>query len=108
MAQDLSVAHWFASWAEDATNITVPLASFPELTAAEADGTTGDIRKTLFAICERAYQAYLGEASADRPAKMTIARSSSTNDLTGAITRVYQFTFTAAAAVGGIEVSAES
>ena len=108
MAIDLAPSEWIASWSEDATNVSFPIASVPELTAAEADGTTGDIRKTMFAICERAYQAYLGEASADRPAKMTIARSSSTNDLTGAITRVYQFTFTAEAAVGGIEVSAES
>ena len=78
-----------ANWSEDATNITVPLASFPELTAAEADASTGDIRKIVYAIMEKLFSWYNALATADRPSRLTIYRSSSMNESTGELTRVY-------------------
>lgn len=80
---------WIASWSEDGTNITVPIASFPELTAAEADGTTGDIRKIVWAITEKLYQAYNATATADRPTKWTMSKSSSINTTTGVVTNTF-------------------
>ena len=94
MAFDKKPSTWIASWAEDGTNITVPIASFPELTADEADGTTGDIRKVCFAWCKKLIAKWLATATADRPAKMVISQSSSAPDaVTGIITQSFQFTF---------------
>ena len=84
---------WFSGWAEDGTNITVPIASFPEMTAAEADATTGDIRKILYAICERCWSVWNALATADRATKMTLSKTSSTNSTTGLTTHQYVFTF---------------
>lgn len=80
---------WIANWSEDGTNITVPIASFPELTAAEADAATGDIRKIVWAILEKLYQAYNAKATADRPTKWTVTKSSSVNTQTGVVTNSF-------------------
>jgi len=86
-------AQWVANWSEDATNITIPIASIPEITAAEADGTTGDMRKCIYALLAKFYAFWLTIPVADRPAMMTIYRSTSTNDVTGEITQTFQFQF---------------
>lgn len=62
-----------------------------ELTEAEIDATSGDWRKTVFGIVEMLYQRWNNTDSADRPTKLTITRSSSTNETTGIITRDYTF-----------------
>ena len=82
-----------ASWAEDETNITIPIASIPEITAAEADATTGDMRKCIYALLSKFYAFWLTIPVADRPAMMAIYRSTSTNDVTGEITQTFQFQF---------------
>jgi len=86
-------AQWVANWSEDATNITIPIASVPEITAAEADGATGDMRKCIYALLAKFYAFWLTIPVADRPANMTIYRSTSTNDVTGEITQTFQFQF---------------
>jgi len=96
-----------ASYASDDTTLTMPRASFPELSAAEAHTSTGDSRKILFALCERFYQFYNALAADDLPGRLTIQRTTSTNDITGDISRSYQFNFTAVPATGGIEVKDE-
>ena len=96
---------WIPSISEDGTNITVPIASFPELTAAEADGTTGDIRKFVFAVCAKLHAQWVATAEADRPARMTIFRSTNVNESTGDMTR--SFTFQFSTGVTGEEVVAE-
>ncbi len=96
---------WIPSWSEDGTNITVPIASFPELTAAEADAATGDIRKIVFAIIEKLYQAYNATATADRPTKWTMSKSTSVNTTTNVNTNTYSITIMTAIATQ--EVPAE-
>ena len=76
-----------------ATDMVVPIASFPELTAPEIDATTGDIRKMLYAICEKCWSVWNALATIDKPTKMTITKSSSTNAATGLTTHNYTFTF---------------
>lgn len=88
---------WIDSWSENGTTISVPIASFPEMTADEADGTTGDIRKVLYAICEKLWTEWAERAIGDLPTKMTISRSSTVNEATDAITKRYTFTFVTAA-----------
>ena len=64
----------FTSWSEDGTDITVPIASITDLTAGEADGTTGDWRAVLLRILGHSFNYNEGLADADRPTKLTIAR----------------------------------
>jgi hypothetical protein len=97
---------WISGWSEDATNITVPIASFPELTAAEADGASGDIRKIAFALLEKLFQAWNGKAAADRPGKWTMSKSASVNTSTGITTVQYVVTFQIATTAQ--DVAAES
>ena len=86
-------AQWVANWSEDGTDVAFPIASIPELTAAEADGATGDMRKCIYALLAKFYAFWLTIPVADRPAMMTIYRSTSTNDVTGEITQTFQFQF---------------
>ena len=80
---------WLAGWSEDATSITVPLATFPQLSAVEADGATGDIRAITHAIMEKLWSEWNGRAAADRPTKMTISKSASVSVATGVTTNTY-------------------
>lgn len=95
MAFDPAPSTWIPGWSENGTDITIAAltTAFPEMTAAEADASTGDIRKVLFAICESLNAKWLATAAADRPAKMTIARSSSVNETTDEVTKRFTFTF---------------
>lgn len=107
MAFDKTPTTWLPNWSEDETNIALPLASLPELTAAEADAASGDIRKILYALLEKLHAVYAALPVADRPSRMTIARSSSVNDTTGDITRQYTITLVTEPVAGGIEVKDE-
>lgn len=98
---------WLPNWSEDATNITLPIASLPELTAAEADAASGDIRKILYALMEKLYAVWAAQEVADRPTKFTLTRATSVNDETGLITRQYVVTLVCEPVAGGIEVDDE-
>ena len=84
---------WMPSWSENGTLITVPIATFEELTDAEADGATGDIRKIAWAIIEDWYQTYNALATADRPTKWTMYKSTSTNTTTNVATNTFTISF---------------
>jgi hypothetical protein len=93
MAFDKTPTTWLPDWSEDGTDITLPIASLPQLTAEEADAATGDIRKIAFAIADKLYAAWMATASADRPSKMTLTRGTNINDQTGVIVRSYTLQF---------------
>ena len=44
MAKDKAPSSWITNYSSDGTNITIPIASLPGMTAAYAHATTGDIR----------------------------------------------------------------
>jgi hypothetical protein len=75
MAFDPAPSSLFASWSEDGTTISVPIASITDLTAAEADGTTGDWRDVMARILDHVWDYRAGLATADQPAKFTITRN---------------------------------
>lgn len=76
MAFNPAPSAWIASWSEDATNVTFPLASLSaELTAAEADGTTGDWRDCLWSLMEHSWQYYFSLATADKPTKLVMSKT---------------------------------
>src|SRR4029077_3342009 len=67
-----------------------------QLSDAQADITTGDVRQILFAIAELAYQSWLTQlAGGNRPVEMSLQRSVST-DSSGNFTLQYQQQFTLA------------
>lgn len=74
MAFDPAPSSWIASWSEDGTNVTFPLASVPQFTAAEGDGTTGDWRACFFRMLDHTYDYLDGLATADKPSKISITR----------------------------------
>lgn len=97
-------------------NVTEANRTFPALVeAGEAHATTGDIRKLLFAIVDGLYAKWLArvaiaaeyptDATKAVPTKMTIYKSTSTNDTTGEVTRTFTFQFKTG--VTGEEVAAE-
>lgn len=77
MAFDAQPSSLFASISEDGTNITLPIASVTDLTAAEADGTTGDWRTLMGRIIDHVYAYYNGLAPADKPQKFALRRTRS-------------------------------
>ena len=81
-------------------------ATLPEITTAEANATTGDIRKIYYGIVEQLYQAYLAKATADRPNRMAVSKSSNVDATTGLITTNYTIQFVLAAT--GLDVTTES
>jgi len=81
------------------------MGTLDELTDAEANATTGDWRKVLFAIMEMIYSKWSGLATADRPSKVVVTRSSSVNNITSEITRTYTVRVTLSP--GTIDVSSE-
>lgn len=93
MAFDQKPSTWIPNWSEDGTNITVPIASFPQMTAEEADATTGDIRKVVFALADKIYEAWNATASADRPTKMLISKSTAVDPSTGVAIHSFIFRF---------------
>jgi hypothetical protein len=82
---------WLPNWTLTDTNtkISVPIASFAELTSAEADGTTGDIRKIVFAFMEALWLEWNSLATADRPTKWNMTKAASVNTSTGITTIQY-------------------
>jgi hypothetical protein len=77
MAYAETPADWVASWSEDGTDVTFPIASVPELSAEDADAVSGDPRNIWFALCDHTYDWYSGLADADKPSKMSMTRTSS-------------------------------
>lgn len=85
-------------------------ATLPEITATEANASSGDIRKIYYGLVEAMYQSYAGKAVADRPNRMLISKTSSVDATTGLVTTGYNFQFTLSYAVpaSGLDVTTES
>ena len=100
MAMNLAPGHWLdgfellaASGTATAQSIAIPLAALPGLSAAEANATTGDIRKVARALVAALYAAYVAEDADDRPSQMTVGRSTSVDEQTDITTRYYDIRF---------------
>jgi hypothetical protein len=76
----------------------------PELTEVEADPTTGDYRKILFALMEMMYVKY--QAVTPVPGKLTLTRSSFEDTASGELVRTY--TVQIRTNVTGVEVADEA
>jgi hypothetical protein len=92
MSFDKTPTTWLANWSEDGTTITVPIATFPEMTAAEADAATGDIRKIVFAIVEKLWKSYNATVTADRPNKWQMTKTVTANAIRNVLSHRYMIT----------------
>ena len=102
-------ADWFAGWTEDGTNITLPLAAVPELTAAEADAAEGSIADVLYAIAHRAYAAFNSIPLASRPVNWVMYKSETPVAGAGDQSRVsFTFSFLTSVPAGQRNVVAEA
>ncbi len=100
MAMNLAPSHWLsgfellaANGTATAQSIAIPLTALPGLSAAEANATTGDVRKGARAILAALHAAYLDEAEADRPQRMELSRNTYVDDAADTTTRTYQARF---------------
>lgn len=93
MAMNLAPSHWLDGYTADSSGITIPLTALPGLSAAEADETTGDIRKVARAIFAALHAAFLAEAEADRPEQMQLSRYTNVDESSNTTTRTYQARF---------------
>lgn len=94
-----------SSFANSTQYLCIPMSTLPQLTGTEANPSTGDIRKIMFAFEEAVYNAYQAIAVADRPARWLCNRSSSISDVLDVITRNFQNQFSTESS--GEEVIAE-
>ena len=74
------------------THTIKALGTLQELTDAEANASTGDWRKIVFALMELLYSKFNNTPTADRPANVTVAKSVSPNVSTGIDTVYYNIT----------------
>jgi len=91
-----------ADFANSTQYLCIPMSSLPELTAVEANPSTGDIRKIMFAFETAIYDAYDAIATADRPTRWINSRSQSFSSDGLNITRNFNHQITTA--VSGEEV----
>lgn len=80
-------------YTSDGTNITIPLASLPGLTAAEADATTGDSREVIRAFMEQVYSHITALPAADKPARVTVTKPNPTPQANSVLRQGYTINF---------------
>ena len=102
---------WFTGMTDggtscSATDMVIPIGTFPELVASEIDSSTGDVRKFLFAFLEKCWSVYNALATADRPTKLVIQKSASIDTTLGVVTNTYVITIKTS--VSGQEVVPET
>lgn len=97
----------FTGWTEDGTDITLPLADLPGLTAAEADAASGDGREIVRIFLNTVFTKIQALPSADRPSKMTITRGNPTGVSASEIRQSYTVTFDLAISPVNVEMSDE-
>jgi len=105
MAFDDTPTELFSGMSEDGTDLTIPLASLPELTEAEADAVTGDSRKIAYALAMRLFNWYDGLDEADKPGKLSFFKNGP--NTTGSTTKT-TFTFEFEVDASAIDVADES
>jgi hypothetical protein len=105
---DKDIREWFSGYSSDGTDITIPIASIPELSAAEANTTTGDMANFLYAFMDQIFAIWATMPTAGRPEKMFISKSLSPNVVTGDETVQFSVRFTTAVAAGSRNVVAEA
>jgi hypothetical protein len=94
------------NYSENGTTLSIPISAFPELTAAEADATTGDSRKFIYALLHRFHTTFTAIPAANRPSRMTVSRTiGAINPTNNEFATSFTFNFTVSA--NDVDVAAE-
>lgn len=105
LAPTMTLATTVAITADGTSDNTADLlGTLKQVSADEANATTGDVRKLIYGIVDEFQRRFDNVPSADRPTNMTISKGISEN-ADGSFVRVYTFRFTLDS--GGFEVAAE-
>jgi len=107
MAFDPAPSGWFPGITNSATELTIPFTSLNQLTQADTDPATGDVREIVYHFCEAFSDQWANTADADRPDKATISTSTSVQTVSGSevLTKIY--TIRVELDVGAVDVSDE-
>ena len=83
----------FPGYTSDGTNVTIPLASLPKLTAANANAATGNGIDFIWAVLDAAIENINGLAVEARPTKATLTKANPVvvPGGNGAISQAYTF-----------------
>lgn len=97
MAVNVSPTAMWSGFAFDGTDLKIPLADLPGLSAADANATTGDYRAVLLAFISLAYAYYTALADADKPKAFLVRVPAVTpvtsGDLAGTFKTTYELDF---------------
>ena len=88
----LPSAH-IANISATSTALTLPLSSVPELSQAEVNDPSGDIRKVAYAFSQKLHSVYSNMLLDDKPVKWTSSRVT-TAPAEDSLTATRSFTFT--------------
>jgi len=91
MAFDPAPSGWFPGLTNSATELTIPFTALNQLTQADTDPITGDVREIVFNFCEAFNDKWATTADADRPDRTTISTSTSVQSVGGneVLTKIY-------------------
>lgn len=91
MAFDPAPSGWFPGLTNSATELTIPFTALNQLTQADSDPSTGDIREIVYNFCEAFNDKWTSTEQADRPDKTTISTSTSVQTVSGneVLTKIY-------------------
>lgn len=82
-------SNWINGYSCDGTNMVIPIAAMPYLSAGQCDAATGDVRQIVFALQETIYQKWLTIPSSNRSERIQVSRSSTV--YTNRITHTYTY-----------------
>ena len=106
---NMAPGDWLSGYAYDGTNISVPRATLPELSAEEAAASTGSVANVAHALLEALYAAYAAiEPDADKPANFKLVKSLYYDQTLGTAQLAYTVLLRMDVAPGGMNVAAES
>ena len=103
MSFDKTPTTWIPGYTYADANLHIPISAWTEITAAEANASSGDIRKMYFGMCEGMYNSYNDTLVDNRPTKMSLFKGSSYDSITGVNTVQYTFLFKTAILTQDVE-----
>jgi len=107
MAFDPNPDQWFPTgyaYASNAVTFNTAAHASPlltQLTAAEADAATGDVREVIRSLCHMWQEKWDAKAAADLPTKMRLSKSIR-YDSSGVATETYVLNFTVGVSYGNL------
>ena len=97
----------FSGYTADGSGFTIPFASIPGLTAAEAHPATGDAREVLRLILEKYFSAIETMPVNERPVSMTINRGALIGLTASSVRRSYSISFEESIVASSTSIKAE-